>query len=66
MSKGVLIFAYNNETVDYLAMARWSACNIKRHLGLSTAIVTNKEFVAEDHERCILAEPPKTEQKRLH
>jgi hypothetical protein len=64
MSKGVLIFAYNNETVDYVAMARWSAGNIDRHLGVPTAIVTNKEFVAKDYERCILIEPPATAQKR--
>lgn len=62
--RGCLIFAYNNETIDYLSMARWSARNIKRHLGIPTAIVTNKEFVAEEHERCILIEPPATSQKR--
>jgi hypothetical protein len=62
--KGALIFAYNNGTVDYLAMARWSARNINRHLGIPTAIVTNEQFDAESYEQCILIEPPKTDQKR--
>lgn len=41
MTTGVLIFAYNNEHIDYLAMANWSAKNIRRHLGLPVAVVTN-------------------------
>ena len=40
MSTGVLIFAVNNEQIDYVAMAKWSARNIERHLGLPTHIVT--------------------------
>ena len=42
MTTGVLIFAYNNEHVDYQAMANWSANNIRRHLGLPVALVTNR------------------------
>jgi hypothetical protein len=41
MTTGALIFARNNEQIDYEAMARWSACNIKRHLGIPTHIVTD-------------------------
>jgi hypothetical protein len=41
MTTGVLIFAYNNEHIDYLAMANWSAKNIRRHLNLPVAVVTN-------------------------
>ena len=40
MTTGVLIFAYNNNQIDYLSMAQWSAKNIERHLGLPTHIVT--------------------------
>jgi hypothetical protein len=40
MTTGALIFAYNNESIDYESMARWSACNIERHLGISTTIIT--------------------------
>ena len=42
MTTGVLIFAYNNEHIDYLAMANWSAKNIRRHLDLPVAVVTNQ------------------------
>jgi len=41
MTTGVLIFAFNNEQIDYLAMANWSAKNIRRHLGLPVAVVTD-------------------------
>jgi len=41
MTTGVLIFARNNEQIDYEAMARWSAQNIERHLGIPTHIVTD-------------------------
>ena len=41
MKTGALIFARNNEKIDYVAMARWSARNIERHLGIPTHIVTD-------------------------
>jgi len=41
MTRGALIFAFNNEQTDYVAMANWSARNILRHLGIPTAVVTN-------------------------
>jgi hypothetical protein len=41
MTTGALIFARNNEHIDYVAMAHWSARNIKRHLGIPTHIVTD-------------------------
>jgi len=43
MTTGALIFAFNNEHVDYEAMARWSASNIERHLGIPTRIITNQD-----------------------
>jgi hypothetical protein len=42
MTTGVLIFAYNNEHIDYLAMANWSAKNIRRHLNLPVCVVTDQ------------------------
>ena len=41
MTTGALIFARNNEHTDYVAMARWSAQNIERHLGIPTHIITD-------------------------
>jgi hypothetical protein len=41
MTTGALIFARNNEQIDYEAMARWSARNIERHLGIPTHVVVD-------------------------
>jgi hypothetical protein len=43
MTTGALIFAFNNEQIDYVSMAQWSARNIERHLGIPTHIVTNEQ-----------------------
>lgn len=42
MTTGALIFAVNNGSTDYEAMARWNAANIQRHLGIPTHIVTDQ------------------------
>ena len=47
MTTGALIFAFNNEQTDYLAMAAWSAKNIRRHLSIPVAVVTD----CVEHER---------------
>jgi hypothetical protein len=47
MTTGALIFAFNNEHIDYEAMARWSAKNIKRHLGIETRIITNADVAPQ-------------------
>ena len=57
MTTGALIFAFNNEHIDYLAMARWAAKNINRHLTIPTAIVTDKTFTELSYEVCISANP---------
>ena len=41
MTQGIVIFAYNNELIDYVAMAAWSARNIHRHLNLPVCVVTD-------------------------
>jgi hypothetical protein len=41
MTTGALIFAFNNEQTDYLAMAQWSARRIRRHLNIPVAVVTD-------------------------
>lgn len=43
MSKGVLLYAFNNGTTDYLSMAKWSAKRIEKHLGLPTTIISNQD-----------------------
>jgi len=49
LTQGVLIFAFNNEATDYIAMAAWSAKNIRRHLNLPVAIVTDNPEAALQH-----------------
>jgi len=57
MTTGVLIFAYNNEQIDYLAMANWSAQNIRRHLNLPVCVVTDQPIPPEyKFEKVIFAE----------
>lgn len=41
MTTGALIFAFNNEQTDYVAMAGWCARNIRRHLNIPVAVVTD-------------------------
>jgi hypothetical protein len=50
LSQGVVIFAFNNEQTDYIAMAAWSAKNIRRHLNLPVALVTDSPEAAAEHE----------------
>lgn len=50
MTTGVLIFAFNNEQLDYLAMAAWSARNIHRHLNLPVCVVTDCNHIPADYE----------------
>lgn len=56
---GALIFAFNNERIDYVKMAAWSAGNIRRHLGLPVAVVTDSAAVPDafDHVIRCTAEP---------
>lgn len=39
--KGVLIYAFNNETIDYFQQAVWCADRVRRHLGLPVTIITD-------------------------
>jgi len=59
MTTGALIFAFNNEKTDYVAMAAWSARNIHRHLEIPVAVVTDHEHHAElsMFDQVIFAEP---------
>lgn len=43
MTTGALIFAYDNEHINYQMLAAWSADNIRRHLGIPVAVITDVE-----------------------
>lgn len=50
MSKGILLFAQNNHTVDYVKQAIFCAKKIKKHLGLPVAIATdNPTYLKETY-----------------
>ena len=66
MTRGVTIFAFNNEQIDYLAMAAWSAKNIHRHLDLPVCVVTDIADTARtvNFDQVILTESPTAQQHR--
>jgi len=41
MTQGALLFAFNNDQVDYVQQAQWSAPRITRHLGIPVTLVTD-------------------------
>jgi len=47
VSKGVLLFAHNNDTVDYVQQAVFCAKRVKRFLNLPVTLVTDKQSVAD-------------------
>jgi len=42
MTRGAILFAFNNDRVDYVSQAQWSAPRINRHLGLPVTLVTDQ------------------------
>lgn len=47
MSKGVLIFAFNNDSVDYVSMAAEAARRVKKYLDLPVTLVTDSSSYVE-------------------
>ena len=45
MSRGVLLFAFNNEKYDYYAMAEYTAKRVNHFLGLPVTIVTDEASI---------------------
>lgn len=66
MSKGVLIFAFDNEQINYVAMAAWSARNIRRHLDLPVCVVTDVTDTdrTKDFDQVVVVDSPATQQTR--
>ena len=50
MTTGALIFAFNNESIDYVSMAAWSAKNIRRHLNIPVCLVTDTVSVGNSYD----------------
>ena len=47
MTQGALIFAFDNEEIDYVKLAAWNARNIHEHLKIPVAIVTDSVDVPD-------------------
>lgn len=41
MTRGAVLFAFNNDRVDYVSQAQWSASRITRHLDIPVTLVTD-------------------------
>jgi hypothetical protein len=67
MTTGALIFAFDNEQIDYLAMANWSAKRIRHYLDLPVCVVTNKP-VPDDYvfEHVIQTQPKGQDTRDFH
>lgn len=50
MTTGALIFAFNNERIDYVNMAAWNARRIKKYLGIPVALITDHHTHAKANE----------------
>ena len=44
-SQGILIFAFNNDKIDYFKHACWVADRVEQYLELPTTIVTNEKSI---------------------
>lgn len=66
MKTGALIFAFNNERIDFVDMAAWSAENIRRHLNIPVAVVTDVTQHAKQSffDEYILTTSPVTQSQR--
>lgn len=69
MSRGILIYAHNNEIIDYVLMATISAKLAKKNLGYSVSLVTDAESVLSltdqsVFEKVIILEKPHSNTKR--
>lgn len=64
MTTGALIFAFNNEHIDYVSMAAWSAANIHRHLDIPVCVVTDSDTEDPIFDRIIRIDRTHTDQQR--
>lgn len=64
MTTGALIFAFNNEQIDYVSMAAWSAENIHHHLDIPVCVVTDSDTHDARFDRIIHIERTATDQQR--
>jgi hypothetical protein len=58
MTAGVVLFAYNNDQIDYVKLAAWSADRIRRHLKLPVCLITDTPVVNSQFDIIIQTDTP--------
>ena len=66
MSSGVLVFAYNNEKIDYIKQAKTLAIRVSKYLDLPTTLVTDKPIDKGVFDEVILFDPKITNTKNYN
>lgn len=67
MSKGVLIFAFNNETVDYVKLAKLAASKVSEYLKVPVTLVTDTHTDKEDiFENVIILKKENSQPRLFH
>lgn len=56
MSRGILIFAFNNSTFNYFGQACWVADRVERFLGIETTIVTDQKSVSNTKHNVVITD----------
>ena len=64
MTTGALIFAFNNEEIDYVSMAAWSAANIHRHLEIPVCVITDKDIKCPEFDHVVVIDRHDTDSQR--
>jgi hypothetical protein len=63
MTRGALIFAYNNASIDYVNMAAWSADNIHRHLDIPVCLITDADVKDNRFDQVIKVDSQDTQER---
>lgn len=58
MTAGVVLFAYNNDQIDYVKLAEWSAERINRYLELPVTLITDQNNNSRVFDRVINTATP--------
>jgi hypothetical protein len=57
MTRGALIFAFNNESFDYVGMAAWAAARVQRWLDIPVTLITDAYVDNRVFDKVIVVEP---------
>ena len=66
MNAGVLLFAFNNSTVNYVNLAKWSAARISTHLDLPVSLVTDRSIDDDCFDHVIVCEDCRSANTRYY